>query len=433
MGARPSSPWAFAKTLLHRHRSLASNAAGLYLDTLTSYLFPLLTLPYLVRTLTPRGYGTIAFAQSLVTSLATLVDYASNLTATRKAATLRDEPGALSRLLGQVLAARTLVCLLAVGVLGALCSSVRPVAEAAPVVGVLAVLLVAQAWSPAFLYLGLERMAELAKLNLVINLAALGAIFALVRSENDTVVLAAILAAGPLTGSLAGLAWASRRWGVRPVFVSWSEAKSFLREGWPLFLSSAAMTAYTVANPFLLGLFASKQAVAFYAGAEKIVRALLRALSPLTQALFPRMVRVAQEGVAALYRKARQVLAAFCAVGALSGLLLASTATWIVRLLLGPQFAPSAAVLRVLSLMLPLVAASNVLGVQVLLPLRRDQAFTAIVVAASGINVALAVALAPSLGERGMAAAVVASELFVTVAMLAAVARARPTPGDKAW
>lgn len=57
------------KSLLSRHRGLVSNTAGLYVETLASYLFSLITLPYLVRILGPQGYGTLAFSQSLVAYL----------------------------------------------------------------------------------------------------------------------------------------------------------------------------------------------------------------------------------------------------------------------------------------------------------------------------------------------------------------------------
>jgi len=428
-----SSPFAFAKALFDRHRTLASNAAGLYLETLTSYLFPLITLPYLVRILGPHQYGTLAFAQSLVGSLGVIVDYAGNLTATRKVTELRANPEELAAVTGQVTLARVFLCLPALSLLGILAWFAPPVREALPLLILLAGVFLAQATSPAFLFLGLERMLELARLNFFINCAVVMAIFTLVRSPKDLLVLGGILSAGPLAGSYLGHLWLRQRWGLRPTWPSWRAVRGFLREGFPLFLSTAAMAAYTTANPFLLGLFAKKEAVAFYAGAEKIVRALLRLIAPLTTAFFPRMVEAAQGGTRELYRRAWKVLAAFCVMGASVGLFVAATAPWIVRLFLGAQFAPSVVPLRLLSVIFLLVAASNVLGFHLLLPLRRDALFTAIVVAASLANLTLAAVLAPGFGERGMAIAVVVTELMVTVAMLVAVEKLRPVAEREAW
>lgn len=58
------------KFLLSHHRGLVSNTACLYGETLTSCLFSPITLPDLVPF---RGYGTLAFSQSLVAYLGSAV------------------------------------------------------------------------------------------------------------------------------------------------------------------------------------------------------------------------------------------------------------------------------------------------------------------------------------------------------------------------
>jgi PST family polysaccharide transporter len=42
------------------------NVAFLYLVHFANYVFPLVTIPYLVRTLVSRHFGAVAFAQSLM-------------------------------------------------------------------------------------------------------------------------------------------------------------------------------------------------------------------------------------------------------------------------------------------------------------------------------------------------------------------------------
>jgi len=47
-------------------RGIVGDALSLYAVQGLNYLVPLLLLPYLLRVLSPEGYGSIAFAQSLV-------------------------------------------------------------------------------------------------------------------------------------------------------------------------------------------------------------------------------------------------------------------------------------------------------------------------------------------------------------------------------
>jgi PST family polysaccharide transporter len=86
----------------------------------------------------------------------------------------------------------------------------------------------------------------------------------------------------------------------------------------------------------------------------------------------------------------------------------------IISVLLGPGYEPAVVVLRVLAIILPLVALSNVLGIQWMLPLGLDHVFNKIILLAGLINLGLAVLLAPRYGPQGMAWAVVSSEAFVT-------------------
>jgi PST family polysaccharide transporter len=89
----------------------------------------------------------------------------------------------------------------------------------------------------------------------------------------------------------------------------------------------------------------------------------------------------------------------------------------IVRLILGSDYIPSIAVMQILAWLCFLIAVSNVLGIQIMLPFGRDKAFTSIIFGAGVINVILAVLLVPTWYELGMALSVLISELFVTAAM----------------
>jgi PST family polysaccharide transporter len=100
----------------------------------------------------------------------------------------------------------------------------------------------------------------------------------------------------------------------------------------------------------------------------------------------------------------------------------------IIRIVLGQGYEPAIPVMRVLSLLLPAIAVSTVLGVQWMLPLDMDGAYTKIIVCAGLLNLALAFCLAPRWKQMGMAWAVVVSEYMVTTAVCIAVARCKRNP-----
>jgi polysaccharide transporter, PST family len=89
----------------------------------------------------------------------------------------------------------------------------------------------------------------------------------------------------------------------------------------------------------------------------------------------------------------------------------------LVRIILGKDFAEAVPVLRILSLLLPIIGLNFALGIQWMLPLGLDRAFNIITLLAGLINVGLATALASNYKDLGMAWAVVCAEIFVAVSL----------------
>lgn len=418
------------KCALSRHRGFVSNTAGLYVETLTSYLFPLITLPYLVRVLGPQGFGTLAFAQSLVAYLGSAVEYGAVLSATRTAAAEQKEK-VLGRLYWNVAFARLWLFLAAEALVLTFTVAVPRIREAAAAVWPLSAILLAQALSPNWLYLGRERMAELARLNVMINFGAVAAILLFVRKPDDLMLLAAILGAGPLAGSIIAVVWATRRWPLPWVPPSFREARNFLVSGFPLFLTVSATNVFTEANSFVLGLLADKQTVAFFSGAEKLVRSVQRFLTPIITSLYPTMVRTAEASREKLLERGKKLAALFFGLGLLASLALALTSRLLINLFLGQEFAASVPVFRLLCLSLPLSLTANAVGVHLLLPLRKDRPLIGIQTSAGLLTVLLAATLAPTFGAPGMAAALVAVTTWVLLAHLLVVRQGqRPIGGS---
>ncbi|MGQ9495948.1 MAG: flippase [Thermoanaerobaculaceae bacterium] len=408
------------KSRFGHHRDLLSNTAGLYMESLTSYLFPLITLPYLVRVLGPKGFGILAFGQSLVSYLTIFVDYGFQLYGSRAAASCSDRR-LLSGLFWNALLARGLLFAGAAVLLLVLTWWVPKIGEAAKVILFLLFIPLAQALSPTWLYLGCQKMASLAKLNFGVNALAAASIFLSVKGPHNLPVLAAILGLSPLLGNSLAAFMAAKTWPLQWVPPRWKDAKALLKEAFPLFLSTSAIALYTAANSFLLGLLTTKENVGTFAAAEKLVRAAQRLLNPINAALFPVMVQAASISRQELYRKVRRGGTVFIALSlGLAGILILLAPT-LVSWLLGADFLASTPVVRLLAVMLPIVAASGVLGLHVLLPLGRDKVFAAIVIGAGVLNVMLALLLVPRLGSMGMAGAIVSTELAVTLSTAMAI------------
>ena len=85
-------------------------------------------------------------------------------------------------------------------------------------------------------------------------------------------------------------------------------------------------------------------------------------------------------------------------------------------------------VIRILALLPFLDAVNNVFGLHIMLPFGKDKLFTAILFGAGLVNLLLAFVLTPLWQERGMATAVLVSDVFVIFSMFACLQKYQINP-----
>lgn len=406
-----------AGSLLARLRAstLAQNAAALYGVYIAGMVLPLVTIPYLARVLRPEGWGLVVFSQSFAAWMALVLEYGFYLSATREIARVRDDAQRVSRVVADVHGARLLLSLIILSA-GAAAYLLVPTFRAEPIYLAWAVLFaLAQGFSPIWYFQGVERMALPAVLEIIAKTAATVGVFVLVTGpENGWRVLALQASTGFAWIAVASVLIYREVAYVRP---TWSGAVAMLRSAAGLFVFRSATGMYLQANSFILGLLAGPQTVAFFGGAEKIVRAATGLIQPATQALYPRISHLAADQDGRARALVRLSLVLVCGLGTVLGIAAAVGAPHLVRLFLGQGYEAAVPVLRVLALLLPIVSLGTVLGIHWALPMGFDRPFYGLVIAAGALNVVMAYLLAPRFGALGMAISVVLADALVAAGL----------------
>src|SRR6185437_1514520 len=125
-------------------------------------------------------------------------------------------------------------------------------------------------------------------------------------------------------------------------------------------------------NSFILGLFVSTTYVGYFAGADKIARAAFGLLIPIRDVIFARLSNLASRSLDKAERLARHGVILMVAGGFALGAVQWIFAPFIIRVLMGPAFAPAVSVLRIESAYPVLVAVTCSLATQWLVPLGYD-------------------------------------------------------------
>jgi len=398
-------------------RRLLSNFMSLSVLQGANYVLPLITLPYLVRVLGPEKYGLIAFAQAFIQYFNILTDYGFNLSATREISIHRDNAQKVSEIFSSVMIIKFCLLVLSFVIMNILVFSFWKFRQDWLIYYLTFGMVVGQLLFPVWFFQGMEKMKYITFLNITSRLIFTFAIFVFIRQTSDYIYVPLLNLFGYLVAGALALRIVFRGFKVGFKVPSYSSLIHQLKEGWYIFISTMAISLYTVSNTFILGIFTNNTIVGYYSGAEKIIKAVQGVLSPISQTIYPHISKLASESKDQALRFIRKMTFLVGGGSFVLSLIVFIFADTIVRILLGSQYLESIAVLRILSFLPFIIGLSNIFGVQTMLAFDLKKGFSNILISASIINIILAFILVPIYKHIGISFAVIISETFVTSSM----------------
>lgn len=394
-------------------RKVIENVIALYAVQACTYFLPLITFPYLARTLQPKGWGAVMFAQAIGALIAVVVEYGFDYSATRETSIFRKDKARLSGLISGVLGAKALLATACV--IGAMIA--RPyalnIAESPVLYWSSVTWGIAQGINMLWYFQGQERMRLAGALDIAGKAVATISIFWLVHNPADGWKVMAAQALGCIVahGATVVIAYSEVGFRLPDLSLVWDA----LRVGWSLFLFRGAQSLMTSANGIILGVFASPVALGLYIGADKIGQVSRQSLWPLTQALFPHQVNEVRSDPRQAVRTVWLSIKILGGLGVCAGLAMVFAAPLLIRVALGHSFIAAEPTLRVLGALTPLTALASVFGFQWMLPRGMDRQFNFVIFTAGLLHVVIASILSSLMGSIGMAIAVVCSQFYIVV------------------
>jgi len=398
-------------------KKLTENFLSLSVLQGLNYLLPLITLPYLVRVLGPEKYGLVAFAQAFIAYFGILTDYGFNLSATREISIQRENKEKISAIFSSVMLIKFVFLILSFILMSVLVFSIHKFRNEWLLYFLTFGTVLGQVLFPIWFFQGIERMKYITWLNIIAKTIFTVLVFVLIHQKTDYVYVPFLGALGTIISGILALGIIRKHFKVNFHLPSKNEIIHQLREGWYIFISTVAISLYSISNTFILGLFASNTIVGYYSGAEKIINAVQGLLSPISQTIYPHISKIASESKERALKFLQKITILIGSSSFVLSLLIFLLAEVVVKILLGGQYLESIKVLRILSFLPFIVGLSNIFGIQTMLTFDYKKAFSNILIIASLINITLAFILVPFFFHIGIAFAVLISETFVTIVM----------------
>lgn len=387
---------------------------------LSSLLFPLITFSYVSRALLPEGVGKVTFALSVVSYFSMFTQLGIPTYGVRACAKVRDDRIELSRTVQELLMINIGCCILVYLVYASAVILVPRFQEEKALYAVLGLSIGFNAIGAEWLYNALEKYRYIAIRSVLFQVIALVLMFLLIRAQEDYVFYGALLILATSASYVLNFLNLRKYIEFRPV--GGYRVTRHLRPILIFFALSVATTIYTNLDNVMLGFMKDDASVGLYSTAVKVKSLLVALVTSASAVLLPRASYYVDKGkMEEFYRILKQMMHLILEISLPMALYFMIFAREGVIFLAGSAFTGAVLPMRVIMPTLVLIGMTNVIGIQMLVPLGREKAVLRSVVAGAVVDVVLNIILIPQFSALGAAIGTLVAEMTVLMVQLLAI------------
>lgn len=400
-----------------KHKILASNFVYLSLLQGLNLVLPLITLPYLIRTLGVDYFGLLSFSFAFITYFQILTDYGFNSTGTRDISLATDDSEKQNLIFNQIMSAKLL--LLVVSFVAMM--SIVFLFEIFRTYWIVYLFsfgsVLGQAIFPVWYFQGIQKMKYITYLNLFTKVIFTIALFIFVKQKSDYYLVPVFNALGFITAGIFALFYIRKDFNIKFKIQPFSGIVEQLQKSKYVFLSELKISFFTNTNTLILGFLAGNQAVGYFSAAEKLVRAMGNLQTPISNTIFPYLSKEMMQNKLQTIQKIKKITLLGTILFSILILFCFCFAEQIIEIIYGKEMFASILIFRIL-LLIPLLSFLDTMyGKQILLNLGRDNLYFRVIAFATILNFTINFFLTHFFQEAGTAIALIITQVFIVLGM----------------
>lgn len=402
---------------MSKQKSLKLNFIMNAILTMSSFLFPLITFPYVSRVLLPAGTGRVSFANSVITYFVMISQLGIPTYGIRACAVVRDNREKLKKTVYELLIINTVMSVFAYVVFFAALFSIPRLRSDKTLFVVMSSLIFFNTIGVEWLYKALEYYTYITVRSIIFKFIALIAMFVLIHDVDDYVIYGGISIFAASASNVFNFIRLRKIVGSEKV--GKLDFKQHLKPVFTFFIISCATTIYTNLDNVMLGFMKDDVEVGYYNAATKIKNILVSIVTSLGTVLMPRASYYIQQDMwnefYALSKKAIKFV------------LLAATSMMVyfmifaregVLFLSGDAFEGAIMPMIIIMPTLLFIGLTNIMGIQMLIPMGQENAVMISTFVGAIVDLVLNTILIPQLGANGAAIGTLVAELVVLIVQM---------------
>lgn len=355
-----------------RQRSIKYNFIMNAILTLSNFIFPLISFPYVSRVLGPAGTGKVSFAISLVSYFVMFTALGIPTYGIRTCAKVRDNREELSKTVQELVIIQIITGVFAFLAIAVCLIAVPRLQEDRTLYLIASSSIFFTVIGLEWMYKGLEEYTYITVRSLVFKFIALVAMFFLIHKSEDYVIYGGISIFAASASAVMNFCHAHRFVNMRPM--GNYNIQRHLKAVLVFFAMACATTIYTHLDTVMLGFMTTDTDVGYYNAAVKIKTILLGFVTSIGAVLLPRASYYVERGEVESFRqitgKALNFVILLAAPLMVYFIYYAQVG---IRFLSGPAYGGAVLPMQIIMPTLLLIGITNVMGIQILVPTGREK------------------------------------------------------------
>ncbi len=395
-----------------KQKSLKINFMMNSILTMSSFIFPLITFPYVSRVLGPAGTGKVSFATSIVSYFALFAQMGIPTYGIRYCAKIRDDKKKLSQAVQEIFVLNLILTIITYAVFFIMVFNVPQLQKEKTLQIIVSLTMLFHVIGMEWLYKALEQYTYITIRSIIFKFIAVIAMFAFVHKEQDYVIYGAISIFAASASNIFNFINSHR-------FISFHRTEKLnirkhLKPVLVFFGLACAATIYVHLDTVMLGMMKTDVDVGYYNAAVKIKSILVSIVTSLGVVLLPRSSYYLEKNMKKEFYEITQK--------ALRFVLLLSSPLMVyfmifskegIFFLSGKAFEGSIIPMQIIMPTLLFIGMSNITGLQILVPLGKEIVVLYSEIAGAIVDLILNLILIPKYASAGAAVGTLVAEIVV--------------------
>lgn len=380
-----------------------------------NYIMPVLVLPYLIKVIGAEGFGIYSFALSVCQYLILIVDFGFNLSATKQIAIHKGDKEAVSKIFSDTVYAKFFLMLASL-IIAFILSLIPEFEIYRKAIFAMFGMVIGHTLLYVFLFQGLDEIRWVSFFTAIAKFTVLPLTFIFVKGPEDLYTAVFLQGFVSFVAAIISLVMIGTKKWVHLVRFTFNGMWDAIKDAFPIFLSNAATSIYTVCFVLILGYFATADVVGQYSASERIMRVLILFIfAPIMQVFYPKISRLAKTDKIESKKLYKKILFSVIGLMTLIGIGM-FTLSYVIVSLAGDDYMGTESIMRILCIAPLFIGTGGVVGQIYILALsdnKYKKYFTKTYIMAAIVAIVSIFIFIPILQAQGAAIALLITEIFV--------------------